>query len=222
MITAALFGAVAGGDRTSYGQTMLAHPVVCGTLAGWVAGDPSSGLRLGIVFGMLAARRAPIGGAGSVIDWTSPSIAVPFALGSAASGWQWGLGLTAGVLFALLGGHLIRLVRAFAAHREESLEAAARAGDLSRIERWHLSFLGLHVVRGAVVSVLVSGLVGRLAFDVRWTGPEQSAAAMIWGFAPLAAAVILLDAHRRHAGWSPVGFGVGAALLLLLMVGLVA
>ena len=159
-------------------------------------------------------RRSPLDG--------SPAIAVPLALGSAASGWQWGLGLTAGVLFALLGGHLIRLVRAFAARREEALEAAARAGDLSGIERWNLSFLGLQLLRGAVLCLLVTGLVGRIAFGVRWTGPEQSAAAMIWGFAPLAAAVILLDAHRRHAGWTPVGFGVGAALLLLLWVGVVA
>jgi mannose/fructose/N-acetylgalactosamine-specific phosphotransferase system component IIC len=222
MISAAVLGAVAGADRSAYGQTMLAHPIVCGTLAGWIAGDPSSGLRLGIVYGMLASRRAPIGGAGPVLDWTSPSIAVPIALGSAASGWQWGLGLTAGVLFALLGGRLIRLVRAFAARREGALEAAARSGDLDRIEHHHLNFLGLHLLRGAIAALLGAGLVSRLAFDVRWTGPEQSAAAMVWGFAPIAAAVVLLDAHRRHAGWAPVGFGAAAAILLVLWIGVLA
>jgi PTS system mannose-specific IIC component len=221
MLAAAGLGALAAVDRTAFAQTMLAHPVVCGGLAGWIAGDPVSGLRLGIVYGMFASRRAPIGGEGPVIDWSSAAVAVPFALGPSAAGWQWGLGLGSGVLVALLGGHLIRFVRRLAAANEPALEEAAREGDLGRIERFHLGFLGLHLLRGAVLTLLAAFAISGLAFDLRWSGPEQSAAAMIWGFSPLVAAVVLLDAHRRHAGWRPVSFGIAAAGAVLLWVGVV-
>ena len=218
MILAAGLGAVAGVDRTAFAQTMLAHPVVCGTLSGWMAGDPESGLRLGLVFGMLASRRAPIGGEGPVVDWTSAAIAVPFALGRSAAGWQWGLGLAAGLVLALLGGHVIRAVRALAARREARAEQAALLGDLGAIERIHLGFLGLHLLRGAAMTILGAGLIGALAFDLRWSGPEQSAASMIWGFAPLVAATVLVDSHRRVAGWKMVGFGALMGLTLVLWV----
>lgn len=218
MILAAGVGALAGADRTAFAQTMLAHPVICGTLSGWIAGDPVSGLRLGVVYGMLASRRAPIGGEGPVVDWTSAAIAVPFALGPSASGWQWGLGLCAGLLLALLGGHVIRGVRRLAAGVEPRVEAAAERADLSAIQRIHLGFLGLHLVRGAAVSLVGAILIGAMAFDLRWSGPEQSAAAMIWGFAPLVAVTVLVDSHRRVGGWKAVCFGALVGLTLVLWV----
>jgi mannose/fructose/N-acetylgalactosamine-specific phosphotransferase system component IIC len=220
MILAAALGGLAGADRTAFAQSMLAHPVVCGTFAGWIAGDPVSGLRLGIVYGMFGSRRAPIGGTGPVLDWTSAAVAVPLALGDAAAGWQWGLGLALGVLVALLGGHVIRGLRGLAASREEALAGAAARGDLGAIGRVHLSFLAGHVLRGAAVSLAGAAVISWLAYHVRWSGPEQSAAAMIWGLAPVCAATVLVDAHRRAAGWAPVAFGglVGLAVILWLAV----
>lgn len=217
MIGAAALGAAAGADRTSFAQTMLAHPVVCGTLAGWIAGDPASGLRLGLVFGMFASRRAPIGGEGPQIDWTSAAVAVPFALGPVAAGWQWGFGLVCGLALALGGGQIVRLIRSLAAAREPAFLDAAGAGDLGRIERSHLGFLGLHVLRGALVP-LVGGLATHaLVFDRPWTGPEQAAAAMIWAMAPVAGGAVLLHAHWRHGGRAPIALGAGAALALILV-----
>ncbi len=219
MIAALALGGVAGIDRTAFAQTMFAHPVVCGTLAGWVAGDPVSGLRLGIVYGMFSSRRSPIGGEGLVADWSSAAIAVPLALGGSAAGWQWGLGLVAGLAIALGGGRLIHLLRRHAATREPVIAEAAANADLARIEREHLALLGLHFLRGAIWVTLAAFLIGRLAFDVRWSGPEQAAALMIWGFAPLIGATVLVHAHWRHAGWQPVGFGVVAAALLIAVAG---
>ena len=78
--------------------------------------------------------------------------------------------------------------------------------------------LGLHLLRGAAMTLLGAGLIGALAFDLRWSGPEQSAASMIWGFAPLVAATVLVDSHRRVAGWKMVGFGALMGLTLVLWV----
>lgn len=219
MIGAAALGAFAGIDRTAFAQSMLAHPVVCGTLAGWMAGDPVSGLRLGVVLGMFASRRAPIGGEGAVIDWTSAAIAVPFALREVAAGWQWGLGLVAALAVALVGGRLILAVRGLAARAEFRNSEAAAAGDLGRIERVHLGFLGLHFVRGAVCASLGSVLIHALAFDLPWSGPEQAAAGTIWALAPLAGVVVLLHAHWRQAGRAAVALGAGAAILLIALAG---
>jgi mannose/fructose/N-acetylgalactosamine-specific phosphotransferase system component IIC len=217
MIAAAGLGGLAALDRTAFAQTMLAHPVVCGTLAGWVAGDPQSGLRLGLVLGLFASRRAPIGGEGPLIDWTSAAVAVPFALREVAAGWQWGLGLVAGLALALLGGQLIGLVRALAARRDASLGRAVGVGDLDAIERFHTACLVLHFARGAVLVVLGATSIRMLAFDVAWTGAEQAAAGMIWSAAPVAGAVVLLHAQWRHAGRAPVALGFGLALLLLIV-----
>ena len=219
MIAAIVLGGVAGIDRTAFAQTMFAHPVVCGTLAGWIAGDPVSGLRLGIVYGMFSSRRSPIGGEGAFSDWSSAAVAVPLALGGSAAGWQWGLGLVAGLAVALVGGRLIRLHRRYSASREVEVTAAALDADLARIERVHLGLLGLHFLRGAIWVALAAWLIGVLAFDVRWSGPEQAAALMIWGFGPLVAATVLLHAHWRHAGWRPVGFGAAVATLLIATAG---
>jgi mannose/fructose/N-acetylgalactosamine-specific phosphotransferase system component IIC len=219
MIAALALGGFAGIDRTAFAQTMFAHPVVCGTLAGWIAGDPASGLRLGIVYGMFSSRRAPIGGEGLVADWSSAAIAVPLALGDSAAGWQWGLGLVAGLAAALVGGRLIRLLRRLAASSEVMVAEAAVQADLARIERVHLSLLGLQFLRGAVWVAIAAVLTSVLAFDVRWSRPEQSAAAMIWGLAPMIAVPVLVHAHWRHAGWRPVGFGIAAATLLVVLAG---
>lgn len=222
MIGALVLGGVAGVDRTAFGQTMLAHPVVCATLAGWYAGDPASGLRIGIVFGMFASRRAPLGGGGPVLDWTSASIAVPLALGPAAAGWQWGLGIVAGFCIALLGGHVIRALRAFAASREAGANARARSGDLGGIERLHMGMLVLHLLRGATVVALGSVAVSAVAFDLRWSGPEQSATTMIWAFAPVAAVTVLLQTQLRHAGVWPVVFGAAVSTLLVVAAGVLS
>ena len=219
MIAALALGGIAGIDRTAFAQTMFAHPVVCGTLAGWIAGDPVSGLRLGIVYGMFSSRRSPIGGEGPVADWSSAAVAVPLALGGSAAGWQWGLGLVVGLAVALVGGRLIGLHRRYAASREVVVAEAAVNADLGRIERVHLGLLALHFLRGAVWVTLSVFLIDLLAFDVRWSGPEQAASLMIWGFAPLVAATVLLHAHWRHAGWRPVSFGVAVATLLIVAAG---
>ncbi|RKZ18490.1 hypothetical protein DRQ53_00185 [bacterium] len=222
MIGAIALGGLGGVDRAAFGQTMFAHPVVCGTLAGWVAGDPLNGLRLGIVFGMFASRRAPIGGAGPVLDWTSAAICVPFALGASAAGWQWGLGLVVGLVVALLGGRSILGLRGLAASGEVVALSAASDGDPAPLERFHLRMIGLHILRGAATVLLATLALSSLAFDIRWSLPEQSAAAMVWGLAPLSAAVVLVHAHLRHAGWRWVGLGVVASGLLILLAGAAA
>ena len=74
----------------------------------------------------------------------------------------------------------------------------------------------LSYARARRMDLLGASLIGGIAFDVRWSGPEQSAGAMIWGLAPLCAATVLLEAHRRTAGWAPVGFGAATGLAIVL------
>jgi hypothetical protein len=125
----------------------------------------------------------------------------------------------AGLAVALVGGRLIRLHRRYAASREAVVAEAAINADLARIERIHIGLLGLHFLRGAIWVTLTAWLIGLIAFDLRWSGPEQAASLMIWAFAPLVAATVLLHAHWRHAGWRPVSFGVAAATLLIVAAG---
>ena len=48
MIGLVALGSLAGLDRTAFGQTMLAEPLVASVLAGLLVGDPATGLAIAV------------------------------------------------------------------------------------------------------------------------------------------------------------------------------
>ena len=58
-----LLGGVLALDATSVGQFMVSRPLVCGLLAGWVLGDPATGLLVGALLELYLLVSFPSGGA---------------------------------------------------------------------------------------------------------------------------------------------------------------
>jgi mannose/fructose/N-acetylgalactosamine-specific phosphotransferase system component IIC len=61
IILVALAGGIIGLDRTAAGQFMISQPVVAGPLIGWMLGDATTGLIIGIVLELIWLMDIPVG-----------------------------------------------------------------------------------------------------------------------------------------------------------------
>lgn len=131
-----LLGGVAALDATPVAQTLLSQPLVTATLLGWLWGDWSTALAVGVVLQILAASTLPIGartpedyatggvvGAGLALVLAPPAGLPPWRESAQLAG------VIAGMVAATAGVPLIRWQR----RRNEGLarwcEAELRAGN---------------------------------------------------------------------------------------------
>jgi len=206
-------GGAAGADRTAVGQTLLAHPAVAAPLAGWIVGAPSEGLWLGLCMGVLSLRAIPAGQE-RPRDWTTVAVAIPLAVGSQSSSWQWGAALLLGLLLARPLGLAIEAVRALALRFLQRAREATSRGELPPVERVHFSFALLHFVRGVVMTA-VAALVLRWAVSIAASTADVAATKIlwvVWWSAPLVGLGSFLAGRRR--GWLFAGLALGMVFLL--------
>jgi len=57
----ALAGAVIGLDRTAVGQFMISQPIVAGPLTGWMLGEPTAGIIVGVALELIWVLDMPVG-----------------------------------------------------------------------------------------------------------------------------------------------------------------
>lgn len=204
-------------DRTAFGQTLLAHPLIAASVAGALAGDSAAGLRAGIVLTAVSAPVLPVGER-SLRDWTSAAVVLGAVAALCPSDAERGGALLAALAVAWAGGRFIHLVRRYAGR----VLARRRGGDpatyLVGLESEHLRLTGLHGLRGVLVvglavtalETLLPVLVGGLA------APEHAALAALWKVAPLAALPLLLRFHVEPGRlWPYLLVGAAAGTLLL-------
>ena len=219
MTPAVLLGALAGGDRTAFGQTLLAHPAIAAALAGWAAGAPAEGVWLGVALTGLSTAQIPVGET-RLRDWTSAAVAAPF-LAVGGDTWRWGAALLLSFGVAWIGGRAIGLVREVSRRRVAAAKDLAEEGNLEGLERLHGMLTVLHFVRGGVVVAAAVGL-GRILLDA-WapSPPEARLLESTWAVAPLAGVPILLRFQLGLASprWLAAGVVAGAAVGWALGVG---
>jgi PTS system mannose-specific IIC component len=61
IILVALAGGIIGLDKTAAGQFMISQPIVAGPLTGWMLGDATTGLIIGIVLELIWVMDIPVG-----------------------------------------------------------------------------------------------------------------------------------------------------------------
>lgn len=61
IVLVALAGGVIGLDRTAAGQFLISQPIVAGPLTGWMLGDTTAGLIIGVVLELIWVMDIPIG-----------------------------------------------------------------------------------------------------------------------------------------------------------------
>ena len=135
-------------DGTSVGQFMVSRPLVAATLAGWVVGDPASGLVAGVVLELFHLAVLPVGAAR--FPEAGPAAVVAGSLYAAAQGVPGALLMT--VSFALawewVGGETLRVMRQI----NVRLVAGTGGGEGHRhVQLRHLAAIGLDFFRGMLI-----------------------------------------------------------------------
>lgn len=182
-----LLGAWSALDTTSVGQFMLSRPLVSGTLAGWILGDPASGLLVGALLEGLDLGGVPAGGAR--LPEFGPG-AVPAAFAAIALGGPGGLasGLALGVLWSLLGRATMDIQRRANGMLMAGAEHGAFVPRVLALRHWIC--VGLDGLRGAVLAGL-----GILAVSVLPAGLSE-----LWPLGRAGTAALLLLPAALAAG----------------------
>jgi mannose/fructose/N-acetylgalactosamine-specific phosphotransferase system component IIC len=143
---------------------MVSRPLVAGVLAGWVIGDPMSGLWVGGLLELLLLSDLPVGGAR--FPEAGPA-AVAAVATSAAAPWPGGLvlGVFTGLLVGEVGGRSVVALR----HLNGRLapDPTKEAISARRVAASHLAGIALDLLRGIIVTAV--GILAGSAF-ARWAG----------------------------------------------------
>ena len=212
-----LWGTLVGLDLVSVPQAMLSRPLVAGAVAGFLAGDVTAGLRVGVLFELFALDVLPIG-AVRYPDY-GPATVAAVALAAGAP-WELGLGLSAalGLVMAMVGGWTLQLVRRSNARAIQHRAAALAAGQSSAIRRLQYGGLARDAARAAALTLAGLVLAWALARWVRLDRPTAVALTLVSVGSALGAVV---NGALRSAGrgsrlrWLAAGFGAGLLLALL-------
>jgi PTS system mannose-specific IIC component len=196
---------------------MISRPLVAGTVAGWLAGDVHTGLRLGVLFELFALDVLPVG-AVRYPDY-GPATVAAVALGT-GSIWQLSLGVSValGLVLALLGGWTLQLVRRSNARAIQRRAAALAAGESSAIRRLQYGGLLRDAARGFLLTVLGVVLAIGIKEHVRLTEQTYLALTLVAVGSALAAAVngaFRTSGRSTRFKWLAAGVGAGGLMAVL-------
>ena len=217
VIALVLWGTLVGLDLVSVPQAMISRPLVAGTVAGWLAGDVQTGLRIGVLFELFALDVLPVG-AVRYPDYGPATIAA-VALG-AGSPWQLGLGLSVvlGLVLALLGGWSLQLVRRANARAIQRRAAALSAGESNAIRRLQYGGLLRDASRGFTLTLLGMAVAVAIKQNVRLDDQTYLGLTLVAiGSALAAAANGAFRSSGRSARFKWLAAGAGAGVLLAVL-----
>ena len=180
-----VWGTLVGVDLVSLPQIMIARPLVAGTVAGWLLGDPVTGLTVGAVLELFALEVLPVGAA-RYPDY-GPA-AVSAAAVAAGAGLLRGVGLAVavGLVVAYTGEFTIQLVRRLNSEMIHRRADQLAEGEARAIRALHHGGLARNAARAA----LLTG-----------AGLALAAIARVWPLLP-ATGVALLDVMVLGAGFA--------------------
>ena len=212
-----LLGGALSVDATAALQVMLSQPLVAGSIAGVVVGEPVLGLVVGSTLQLIWIGVLPVGAAPFPDGAVAGSVGVGVAAILACSGVSDGLavaagtiaGLTAGVLGQSVTSHVRRLNVGYAA----IAESRAEHGDGRGVGVAVALGIGTRFVTASLLAatVLTASLLLRFlgSFTVGGVFPT-----VLWA-APVAAATITIGGKGKKEIWFlAAGFVVGLVLVV--------
>ncbi len=147
------WGTVVSLDLISVGQVMIARPLVAGTVAGVILGDPLAGGMVGMLLELFALDVLPVG-AVQYPDYGIASVTAAIIAADAPPILGLGLGVAIGLVVAYLGQLAIARVRALNSAEVRRTAPQLDGGDWNVVSRIHRRALGRELVRAAVVAVM--------------------------------------------------------------------
>lgn len=210
------WGTLAGIDLVSFPQALFSRPLVAGAGAGFLLGDLETGLRVGAVLELFALDVLPVG-ASRYPDYGAGVVGAVVL--TAGTPWPLTLGLATGfgLVFAVLGGWSLQLLRTANGRMIQRAAAGLAAGDAGTIARVQLRGLLADALRGA----LLTALALLLAVGLRPLLPASPRFELVTAVAVGVGLTAVLGGAIRSAGRSArlrwLGAGAGAGLLLALI-----
>ena len=214
-----------GIDRTAFGQFMISRPIVAAPLAGWILGQPLTGLQIGSMLELLWIGRLPVGAA---IPPDDTQVAVGATAIAVIMGESLGLsGLAFSFLCLLVAmplGKIGQLLDHGARQWNRGLLVEAREaiaeGNPSRIELLHWrgwSHFALSALACYLTIVVIGSIVIQLVAPYLW-GPTIAATSWLWLAFPLLGSAVLLTTInvRRSSFLFCMSFTTALLLLGLL------
>jgi len=165
-----LLGTWAALDGTAVAQLMISRPLVSGTLAGWILGDPVTGLVVGGILEAAHLGELPAGGTRLPEPGPAavPAVAAALQLGG-AGGMAAGLALGAG--WSLLGGVTVVGQRRLNGRMTLGIEEGGAAVRTVTLRHW--GGVALDALRGCLVTG--AGLLAATAISA-WMANRQDGA----------------------------------------------
>lgn len=214
----ALWGVLVGLDLACVAQTMISRPLVAGTIAGMILGDPTAGVVMGTILELFALEVLPVGAA-RYPDYGLGAVAAVATASGAPGILGTGIGVGVGLVIAYAGGvgvHWVRVLNGADVKRNEELLAS---GDARAISAVHLRGLGRDALR--CVAVLAIGMLAAIA--VRQLVPITLLGAYYLRIALIGAAIaavvsgtVRLTGRRVGLQWLVLGLVCGLAGVIVL------
>jgi mannose/fructose/N-acetylgalactosamine-specific phosphotransferase system component IIC len=213
-----LWGTAVGLDLAAVGQFMIARPLVAGTVAGLILGDPLTGGMAGAVLELFALEVLPVG-ASRYPDYGLGAIAAAWAGANSPGAIGLGVAVFLGLIVASIGGAGIVVVRRRATEDVRRHREALEAGDVATIRGVQLRGFARDLLRASSVTAFGMAL-GSLVYQihpVRTVGGAVLVTVVVIGSGLGVATQGLLRATGRGGalGWFAVGLLGGAVWVLL-------
>jgi PTS system mannose-specific IIC component len=213
-----LWGVVVGLDTTSVAQTMLSRPLVAGTIAGAIVGDPGGGLMMGVILEFFAFEVLPVGAA-RYPDYGLGAVAAVAVVAGSPSVLSTGLGGGLGLAVAYVGGvgaHLARIMNGADVIRHAAL---LESGDTRAICGIQLRGVLRDVARSALVMTVGLGTayVMRNAMPITLQGAVYLRIVVVGAaIAAVVSGTVRLTGRRVTMQWFVLGLVGGIAGVVLL------
>jgi PTS system mannose-specific IIC component len=195
-----LWGTLVGLDLVSLGQTMIARPLVAGTVAGIILGDPLAGAAVGVLLELFALDLLPVG-ASRYPDYGPAAVASVAVAAGAPGTLALGLAAALGLGMGYLGQWSIHWLRRMNGQDVRRHGAALDRGDALAIASLHLKCL----LRDAARSAALTGSGLAVAWLLRRYPPIALGGAVLLSAAAMGAALGVGTLGALRLGSSPPG-----------------
>jgi mannose/fructose/N-acetylgalactosamine-specific phosphotransferase system component IIC len=178
-----VWGAIVSLDLVSVGQFMLARPLVAGTVAGVILGDPLAGGTVGAILELFALDVLPIGGV-RYPDYGVGAVAAAATAAGAPGALGTGIAVCTGLVVAYVGEWVMLVVRQANTADVRRHREALDAGHPPTIAAVHVRGLGRDLVRSVVLTV---GGLALAAAVYRWPPVDEVRGAVLVGIVVIGA-----------------------------------
>jgi len=223
VLLAGLWGGVVAVERKAFLQAMISRPLASATVMGLLLGDLRAGLFIGMLLELFYLGTANLGASLPENDTVSATgtaaAAATMAAATGAGSTQalWSIAILVFLPLGRAGRVADRMLEGYMARLARVAMASAEAGNLSRAVRQNLWGMWPHfIVYGSVASLcaLLGFFIGPLVAQL----PLDLLRGLAWAFPAMASVAAALAAQGSHAKRAPLYSGLGALVVILVII----